>query len=284
MPVSFRNRIHYSIRPFSLDSMSADFEVTSIYGALWCNSGRWETPPWTPILLNDEVHVWRIKLDLAWPQIERLFDVLTVDEREQVERFYFHKDRQRAIAARGALRDILSRYLKARPSDLRFKYGPYGKPRLERHHQEEPLEFNLSHSEGLALIGVSKSRALGVDLERVRVISDYDQIAERFFSTHEIAALRSLPRCQRMGAFFCCWTRKEAYIKAKGGGLSIPLDKFGVSLAPGEPARLLWSTEDHEAHRRWSLKELSPAPGYVGALALDGQYSQMKCWEWKDRE
>jgi 4'-phosphopantetheinyl transferase len=244
----------------------------------------WETPSKRLNLTDDDVHVWRINVNAATPQIEFLLSALTQDEREKAGRFHFQKDRQQAIVARGALRDILSRYLNAPPGELRFIYGPQGKPKLEQGVQREHLEFNLSHSHELIVVAVNAGRQVGIDVEFIRPGSDWEQIAERFFSAHEVATLRMLPAHLRTEAFFCCWTRKEAYIKAKGGGLSIKLDGFDVSMTPGEPAKLLRSVEDIEATLRWSLMEIIPTPGYAGAVAAEGRDRRLRCWNWERQE
>jgi 4'-phosphopantetheinyl transferase len=241
----------------------------------------WRKPSKRLSLSDDEIHVWRVSVGAAMRQIGFLLDALTQDEREKAGRFRFHKDRHQSVVARGALRDILSRYLNTPPGDLRFSYGPHGKPRLERGVRGKHLEFNLSHSHGLILVAVSAARQVGVDIERIRPGSDWEQIAERFFSPREAATLRALPVDQRTEAFFCCWTRKEAYIKAIGEGLSIKLSRFDVSVTPGEPAKLLRSVEDPEATLRWSLMEVIPAPWYAGAVAAEGRDWRLRYWNWE---
>lgn len=238
-------------------------------------------PPKILNLPHEEAHVWRINANLATPPTETLLRVLTHDEREKAERFYFHKDRRQSIVARAALRDILSRYLHVRPDDLWFRYGPQGKPELEQRTQGEHLEFNLSHSQELILAAVCAGRRIGIDVEYMRPGSDWELIVDRFFSPFEIAALSAVPGHLRTEAFFHGWTRKEAYIKAKGGGLSIKLDEFDVSLAPGEPARLLRSVEEPDAPFRWWLKEIFPAPGYAGAVAVEGRECKLRYWNWE---
>jgi 4'-phosphopantetheinyl transferase len=238
-------------------------------------------PPKILNLPHDEVHIWRINAHLVTSPIETLLGVLTRDEREKAERLYFQKDRQQSVVARAALRDILSRYLHVRPDELRFRYGPEGKPELEQRALGEHLEFNLSHSQELILAAVCAGRRIGIDVEYQRPGSDWELIVDRFFSPFEIAALRAIPRRLRTEAFFHGWTRKEAYIKAKGGGLSIKLDEFDVSLAPGEPARLLRSVEEPDAPLRWWLKELFPAPGYAGAIAVEGRRCKLRYWNWE---
>ena len=141
------------------------------------------------------------------------------------------------------------------------------------------LRFNLSHSQGLALYAVTRGREIGVDLECIRPISDAEQIAERFFSAHENAVFRTIPAHEKPKAFFNCWTRKEAYLKALGDGLARPLDEFDVSLAPGEPAKLLRIEGAPQEASRWSLNRLEPGSGYVAALAVEGYGYQLKCWQ-----
>lgn len=243
----------------------------------------WRTPSKRLGLSDDEVHVWRVSVGAARPQIGFLLGALTRDEREKAGRFHFQKDRQQSVVARGALRDILSRYLNTPPGELRFSYGPQGKPGLEQSVQGKHLEFNLSHSHGLIVVAVSAARQVGVDIERIRPGSEWEQIVERFFSPLEAGSLRGLPVNLRTEAFFCCWTRKEAYIKAKGGGLSIKLSGFDVSVTPGQPAKLLRSVEDPEAALRWSLMEITPAPGYAGAVAVEGRDWRLRYWNWEKR-
>jgi 4'-phosphopantetheinyl transferase len=151
---------------------------------------------------------------------------------------------------------------------------------LARKANHGELGFNLAHSHELALYAITRGREVGIDLERIRSNLVDEQIAERFFSPREVVVLRGLPTHRQREAFFNCWTRKEAYVKAKGQGLSIPLDQFDVSLAPGEPAALL-STQWHpQEASRWSLQKLNPGCGYVAALAVEGHDWQVKCWQW----
>ncbi len=138
----------------------------------------------------------------------------------------------------------------------------------------------MSHSHGVALYAVTRDREVGIDLEFIRRDLEVEQIAERFFSRRETATLRALPTALREYAFFLCWTRKEAYIKARGEGLSLPLDQFDVSLIPGEPAALLSTQPDSDEALRWSLQELTLASGYVAALAVEGRGWSLSCWQW----
>jgi 4'-phosphopantetheinyl transferase len=231
-------------------------------------------------LSNAEVHVWRAVLDPPALWIERLQRTLSADEVQRAARFHFARDRRRFIVARGALRDILGRYLGVPPSALEFRYSVYGKPDLAGVADGQRLCFNLSHSYEMALFAITCDRDVGVDIEHLDRAIACEEVAERFFSARERATLRALPADVQHRAFFNCWTRKEAYIKAHGEGLSLPLDQFDVSLAPGEPVALLATHGDPQETLRWSLQALTPGPGYVAALAVEGQGWQLSCWQW----
>ncbi len=233
-------------------------------------------------LPDDEVHVWRAALDQPAISLKKLTQTLSRDETMRADRFYFDRDRKRFIVGRGMLRNILSLYLRIKPSRLRFSYGAYGKPYLAGRVGEGTIRFNLSHSHELALYGFARGREIGVDLEYIQEVPELDQIAARFFSESENAVLNTLPESEKQEAFFNCWTRKEAYIKAIGNGLAHPLDQFDVSLVPGEPVRLLKVEGDAQEADRWSLKSLMPAPGYVAALAIEGHDWRLQQWQWSD--
>ena len=242
---------------------------------------QWQLATHPPPLTTDDVHVWRIALDVGDPILMRLRETLADDERKRADRFHFEKDRRHFTAARGGMRILLATYLARRPGDVRFAYSNYGKPRLMDADNASDLRFNLSHSHGLALLAATRGRDIGVDVERLRDMErDGESLAERFFSPREVAALRSLPPELRREAFFHCWTRKEAYIKGQGKGLALPLDQFDVSLHPDEPAALLATQHDPPEARRWSLQSLFPGEGYVGALAVEGHSWQLWCGDW----
>ena len=204
---------------------------------------------------------------------------LTTDECQRAERYVFEKDRTHFAVARGLLRVLLGRYLRQEPQHLRFTYGPHGKPALATDTGRAPLCFNVSHSHGLALYAVTRGREVGVDVERIRPEIAQEKIAERFFSRREVTVLRALPTSLQAAAFFACWTRKEAYIKAKGEGLALPLGQFDVSLAPGEPAMLLRTAWDPQEAACWALQDLAPAPGYRAAVAVAGHDWRLTCWD-----
>jgi 4'-phosphopantetheinyl transferase len=231
-------------------------------------------------LPGDEVHVWRAALDVDPGSLETLEKTLALDERTRSAQFRFAKDRRHFIAARGILRDILARYLHRDPASLEFSYNAFGKPALAGESDRSRLHFNLSHSKGFALFAVAQGREVGVDVERTQTDLNWEGVARRYFSHREIAALASLPPGQRCEAFFRCWTRKEAYVKAKGGGLSIPLDQFDTSIGPASTAVLLGAEDDSGEASRWILKDLDPVPGYSAALAVAGYGWQLECWQW----
>jgi 4'-phosphopantetheinyl transferase len=226
------------------------------------------------------VHVWRVALDQSPSQAEALLGILAPDEQRRAERFHFRKDRRRFVVARGVLRIILGRYLHTAPDDLRFSYSRYGKPALAGASGVDAVRFNVSHSHELALYAITLDREIGLDIEYMREGFAGEQVAEQFFSPREVATLRALPAHMQTEGFFNCWTRKEAYIKARGEGLSFPLDGFDVSLAPGDPARLLSVRGDRRESLRWALRELTPGPDYAAALAVEGHDWQQHCWRW----
>jgi len=238
----------------------------------------WESPlPSQPLnLLPAEVHIWRAGLKLDAAEMERLRNLLSPDERARATRFHFEKHRRRFIAARGILREILSRYLERDPAGLEFSYNQFGKPSLAPSCSGDNLFFNLSHSSDLALYAVSRFPEIGVDIEYVKRDFPCEQIARRYFSPDEIRTLQSLPEAVKYEAFFNGWTRKEAFIKARGKGLSLPLDQFTVSLTPGEPALYSQTQGDSEETSLWTLKGIIPADGYIGAFAAEGSNRQVK--------
>jgi 4'-phosphopantetheinyl transferase len=240
----------------------------------------WLDGPERPLLKSGEVHVWRACLNLDPRALLQLRELLSTDERLRADRFHFQRDREHFIAARGGLRDVLSRYIGSAPQSLRFSYGEYGKPYLSREAGGEPPRFNVSHSHGVALYAVASGREVGIDLEYVREEFACLEIAERFFSPREVAALSTLLPEERAPAFFDCWARKEAYIKARGEGLSHPLHHFTVSLSPGQPAALLCTDDDPQEAARWSLLELFAGDGFRAALAVSGEAPSVRLWRW----
>jgi 4'-phosphopantetheinyl transferase len=233
------------------------------------SSLSWDPGPDAPDLPADAVHVWRI--DLARPEedVARLAATLAADERARAQRFHFEVHRRRFTVARAGLRAVLGRYLRCPAADVRFRYGNHGKPALAG--EAGDLRFNLSHSADGALVAVTLGADLGVDLEQLRALTDLEGLARRFFAAGEVTDLLAVPAAERGAAFFRCWTRKEAYIKAVGLGLACPLDRFRVSLEPGAGTRLMEIDGSAAAAAAWALTDLRPWPGYVGCVALPEQ-------------
>ncbi len=222
-------------------------------------------------LIKNNVDVWTVSLNMDETAFSSLLHSLSEDERTKAGRMRIEKPRKYYVAARGLLRLILAAYLSEQPENLEFQYGPHGKPALADGFQTTGITFNMSHSHGMALYGVSLERPLGVDIEKIREDMSFDRIAKRFFSSREYEALKRLPADQLKYGFFNCWTRKEAYIKAKGEGLSSLISRFAVSLAPGEPAALVEHQLDAGEITRWSVRDLDVGPDYSAALAVEGQ-------------
>ena len=221
-------------------------------------------------LSEQGAQVWRVSLKQDAAALIEFQRILDDDERRRAERFRFEKDRAHYLAARGALRLLLSRYLDVPPEAVVLEYNAYGKPSLSAAFAARDLRFNLSHSGELALYAFTHGRDVGVDIEWTgRRLDQPEQIAERYFSPAERAALRRLPDELKRQGFFNAWTRKEAYIKARGMGLYLALDQFDVSLDPAQPARLLATRDDPAQASRWQMRDLAPGAGYVAALVVE---------------
>lgn len=231
-------------------------------------------------LEEDEVHVWKVGLGVPLNTIGQLQHILSEDEVKRAEQFRFEKDRLHWITAHAILRILLGHYLDSDPRGIAFTSNDYGKPFIAFPSYGIRLRFNLSHSGNLALYAFTYNRHIGVDVEQMRGSIEYETLAQHYFSPYERATLQALPPTVRQEAFFQCWSRKEAYIKARGSGLSVPLDQFDVSLTPGEPAALLDSREDPQAQKRWSLHAISPESNYTGALVVEGTGWHLSCWQW----
>jgi 4'-phosphopantetheinyl transferase len=238
------------------------------------------SPKQSPDLPDNAVHIWRVPLNQSFKRTLLSLEVLSSDEREKAARFHFDKDKNQFVQARAALRFILSEYLNVRPQDLEFSYGPQGKPALANGHAESSLRFNLSRRDGLALIAITYARKIGVDVELVRADVPFLEIADVSFSSVELATFRSLPESLRATGFYNCWTRKEAYVKARGEGLSFPLQQFDVSLTPGDPAKLLDVRDDLDEVDRWTLQDIPVDENYVAALVVEGSNLNVMCRDW----
>ena len=220
----------------------------------WTSTSTTEIDPAT--LDWDDIHLCLLPLTQPPSVLDDLATTLTVDEHERASRFRFDRDRHRFIVARGLLRRLLSRYAGASPDALRFAYGTFGKPYLETGANQEKVAFSLSHSGDWALVGLTRGREIGVDLEQVRPMADYLDLSESNFAPAETEALLRLPEDQHIDGFFACWTRKEAYIKALGLGLSLDLAPFVVSVEPRESVQIIPATPRAGAHHVWGMRPL----------------------------
>ena len=217
----------------------------------------WHRPPASPVAEANAAHVWAVNLDGIDAQTST--ETLSAAERERADGFRFERDRARFVAARGSLRAILGQYAGCAPGELAFCYGEYGKPMLASPWDETELRFNVSHSAGIALIGVSLGRKIGVDVEHYgRAVRRMKRIAKRFFFSREYERLCALPQAEQQRAFFSLWTRKEAHLKAVGTGLA--------------------RAAKHVALGHWTLRHLDPGRGYIGAVAIAGKDMDMRCW------
>ena len=242
----------------------------------------WDFP--TPHLQTPRgvIHVWRASLDSPTRHVERSLRVLSDAEHSRAAQFCFERDRRRFVAGRGLVRMILGSYLTIPPDRLQFHSGGTGKPALPAS-QGGGMEFSVSHSRGLILCAVTCAQRIGIDVERIRTVPSTACMAGRVLSPREHAVFRSLAHEQRQTAFFRGWTRKEAYLKACGEGLSRSMDRIDVSLPPFEPARRLTVDGDPRACSRWWLRDLAPAPGYMAALACEGdRVLPMTCMQWPE--
>jgi 4'-phosphopantetheinyl transferase len=228
----------------------------------------------SPVLTPNEVHIWLVQTNDPSISLEDFESLLSSLERDRALRFKFGADRRRYVIAHAALRSILSIYTKRPAEELQFASGPYGKPKLAAIHSKNKIDFNLSHSHEVALIAVTAAREIGVDVEWVKKDFAFGEVAERFFTRREVAALQSLPHHFQREAFYKCWTSKEAFLKAKGTGLSGQLDEVEMVLA------------DHVVRVKGtipnlSLIELTVDEGYVAALVVDGVEPRLTYYVWE---
>jgi 4'-phosphopantetheinyl transferase len=235
----------------------------------------WAQPPAELPALETSVHVWIVRLDDASVDLERGRELLSPDERERAARFIFERDRRRYLVAHTALHDILSRYLAIEPAHLSFALGTNGKPKLPQALAPSGIEFNLSHSNEMALLAVTHGHEVGVDIEHVREKFEFQDVAERFFTAKEVAAMRGLPATLQRQAFFKCWTSKEAFLKAKGTGLSGALDEVEISLGSDEQVRISANVPN------WWLFELDPSGDYEAALVVASPQSPIRRYQWQ---
>ena len=232
------------------------------------------------LIYSNEVHVWRVFLDLTTLQSESLLGILSADELARAGRLRFERDQKRFIVARGILRKILGRYLGKNPHKLRFEYTSHGKPVLATNSGYDTLSFNLSHSDAFALYAVTRGRNIGIDIERVRDDVAVEQIAQRFFSQGEISSLERIHKNKRSEVFFQYWTRKEAFLKATGEGVSFPMEQCDVSLISGRVLSPITLLGDNRESSCWYGQDLFPGHGYAAAIAVEGGDWDLSCWHY----
>ena len=219
-------------------------------------------------LSGRDVHVWTLRTGAEGAVAAKLEAILSPDERDRAARFLQEQPRQSFVVTRGVLRCLLGCYLGVHAASVRFSYSSNGKPGLA---SAEPIKFNTTHSNGMAAFAFTRGCQLGIDLELIRPLTEIQSLAHRFFCPEETAEIMSLAPAERVRAFFCCWTRKEAYIKAIGDGLSVPLNKFRVTVRPNEPARFVRFGRDTNDAQTWTLQDLCLASDCVAALAYPGR-------------
>jgi 4'-phosphopantetheinyl transferase len=243
------------------------------------HNGSWSQGPSTPPFPSGRVDVWKVSLD-APGNADCEAGILSADEIARANRFHFENDRKHFIRCRSALRSLLAGYLAIPAIDIRFEYLAGGKPQLATGQNPHALQFNVSHSANMALIAVGSERRLGVDIEKIRSDVDTAALAERFFSPRERAGLRALPDRLRVPAFYACWTRKEAFLKATGDGLSFPLADFSVTTHPDLDPELE-EIRGTDARKQWLLADLRAVDGYRATVACDYPYSCLETYTWK---
>lgn len=241
---------------------------------------QWSRAITNELIYSNEVHVWRVDLDITSLQRESLLGMLSADEVERAGRFHFERDQKQFIAARGMLRQLLGRYLGKPPHELRFEYMAHGKPKLATNAGYDAFSFNLSHSGPLAVYAFTRGRYIGIDIERIRDDIAVGQIAQRFFSPNEISSLESIHINKRSRVFFQYWTRKEAFIKAMGKGISFPMEQCDVSLISGKGLSPVILPGDHRESSCWYGQDLFLGEGYTAAIAVEGSDWNLSCWHY----
>jgi 4'-phosphopantetheinyl transferase len=240
---------------------------------------NWLAPPNAILPQGQEAHVWRASLAAEPDDLAQFFATLSPEEKSRADRFHFPAHRDAFVAAHGILRELLGWALAQQPSALAFSTNRYGKPCFAPGSRFAHIHFNLSHSGGRALYAIAQLGELGVDLEKIRPLSNMPALVSRVFSPREAPLFSSLPAPVQVEAFFTCWTRKEAYLKARGEGFAIEPSSFEVTFAPGAPAAIVG-----EDHSEWSIRALAPAPGYVGAVAVKARAFDLKLGDWQAAE
>jgi len=244
---------------------------------------RWHETSEVSALGKFEIHVWKINLAVPPAEASRLRNFLSAAECEQAARFRFAHDQRRFVVRRAILRRLVAASLETKPEAVQFKILSHGKPQVFGQESSDGLRFSCSHSADLALVTLARGRELGVDLEQHRPLTDAQKLAGKFFSASEISELAALPQLLKMPGFFNGWTRKEAFLKAIGLGLSFPLDRFSVTLTPDQSAALLSVNDDHKAAEKWTMISLDVRPDYSAALVFVGKTTGIQLFNWNSQ-
>ena len=241
---------------------------------------HWHRTTTGELINSNEVHVWRISLDVSTVEFESLLKFLSIDELTRAGRFHFERDQKRFIVARGILRKILGNYLGENPTDIRFEYTSFGKPTLAPGSGNDNFCFNLSHSYTCALYAITRGKKIGIDIERICNDVALGQIAQKFFSQNEISLLEKINKNKRPELFFQYWTRKEAFVKARGEGISFPMEQCDVSLIKGSLLSPIILLGENKESSCWYVRDLFPGHGYTAAIAVEGCDWDLSCWEY----
>jgi len=238
----------------------------------------WKNPPPDLRLSTECVDVWRTRLDLPEEQINTYLALLSADEIERARRFKVKRKYREYVITRGLLRNVLGQTLDSDPGSFQFEYAEHAKPCLDEDWDGKPVSFNVSHSHNQALIAITLDRNIGIDIEKIRSDVDFRRLAKRFFSTQESGALDKLDETSLPTAFFACWTRKEAFVKALGDGISFGLSEFSVSTDPGAEQVSLATHWNPSEASEWSLANIRSETGYIAAIAVQQDSFKLRCW------
>lgn len=233
-----------------------------------------------PSLPHGEIHIWQADLNLQADHTDILWPLLSDREKPRAASFHFEQDRNRYIIAHGTLRQLIGRYLNVPAQEVLFNYGDYGKPELDTEHADGHIYFNMSHSSGTALYGFARACPIGVDIEKIKEISEMDNVVDQFFSANEKKIFNKFAPAKKMRAFYRCWTLKEAFVKATGQGLNFPLNSLDVSIDPDEAPRLFKVNGDEKEASQWLIQELTPGNGMAAAVSARGGPFQVHHAQW----
>lgn len=239
--------------------------------------GKWNPAP-PDLTIDRAVHIWRAPTDVAHERLDVFEKLLSPEERERMAGFRIPAKRAESIIARGLLRHLLATLLRQQPQQLQFTLGPHGKPALAPTTAATPLQFNVSHTAHCVLIAIAANARIGIDIEKIRPATPCEELSQRFFTANEHAALTLLPEPAKREAFFRCWTRKEALLKAAGHGIAAGLDTFDVPVSPAAAPLHIPATFANET-TTWTLFDIHPGLGYVATLAVEDRTITVQHWQ-----